>query len=160
MKTALSSCRSAWSRSRRRRGRRPHEVFGFASNVLIIDGELRKTFGRCSTLKRASRSLAKTGFYPQKAHHHQVALFPTCQLLPCRSSNFETCSTAGHGKSVACLRDSQVWRGLTCQAQSRTQAGVHLTLLNVSRGQAAADCRDHFSCNDCIVELAGSCLHA
>ena len=62
MKTALSSCRSAWSRSRRRRGRRPHEVFGFASNVLIIDGELRKTFGQCSTLKRASRSLAKTGF--------------------------------------------------------------------------------------------------
>ena len=62
VKTALSSCRSAWSRSRRRRGRRPHEVFGFASNVLIIDGELRKTFGQCSTLKRASRSLAKTGF--------------------------------------------------------------------------------------------------
>ena len=61
VKTALSSCRSAWSRSRRRRGRRPHEVFGFASNVLIIDGELRTTFGQCSTLKRASRSLAKTG---------------------------------------------------------------------------------------------------
>ena len=61
VKTALSSCHSAWSRSRRRRGRRPHEVFGFASNVLIIDGELRKTFGQCSTLKRASRFLAKTG---------------------------------------------------------------------------------------------------
>ena len=63
VETALSSCRSAWSRSRRRRGRRPHEVFGFASNVLIIDGELRKTFGQCSTLKRASRSLAKTGLH-------------------------------------------------------------------------------------------------
>ena len=64
------------------------------------------------------------------------------------------------GCVCACLRDSQVWRGLTCQAQSRSQAVVHLTLLNVSRGQAAADCRDHFSCNACIVELAGSCLHA
>ena len=63
VKIALSSCRSAWSRSRRRRGRRPHEVFGFASNGLIIDGELRKTFGQCSILKRASRSLAKTGFF-------------------------------------------------------------------------------------------------
>ena len=61
VKTSFSSCRSAWSRSRHRRGRRPHEVFGFASNVLIIDGEFRKTFGQCSTLKRASRSLAKTG---------------------------------------------------------------------------------------------------
>ena len=60
--TALSSCRSAWSRSRRRRGRRPHEVFGFASNVLIIDAELRKSLGQFSTLERASRSLAKTGF--------------------------------------------------------------------------------------------------
>ena len=64
VKTTLSSSRSAWSRSRRRRGRRPHEVFGFASNVLIIDGELRKTVGQCSTLKLFSRSLAKTGFSP------------------------------------------------------------------------------------------------
>ena len=74
VKTALSSCRSAWSRSRRRRGRRPHEVFGFASNVLIIDGELRKTFGQCSTLKRASRSLAKTGFWgpPWRVKNHSV----------------------------------------------------------------------------------------
>ena len=63
VKTTLSSCRSAWSRSRRRRGRRPHEVFGFASNIFIIDGELRKTFGQFSTLKRASRSLAKTGLF-------------------------------------------------------------------------------------------------
>ena len=69
VKTVFSSCRSAWSRSRRRRGRRPHEVFGFASNVLIIDGELRKTFGQCSTLKRASRSLAKTG---SKADRHRL----------------------------------------------------------------------------------------
>ena len=66
LKTTLSSCHSAWSRSRRRRGRRPHEVFGFASNVLIIDGELRKTFGQCSKLKRASRSLAKTGLLPKE----------------------------------------------------------------------------------------------
>ena len=58
------------------------------------------------------------------------------------------------GCVCVCLQDSQVWRGLTCQAQSRTQAVVHLTLLKVSRGQAAADCRDHFSCNACIVELA------
>ena len=64
------------------------------------------------------------------------------------------------GCVCVCLQDSQVWRGLTCQAQSRTQAVVHLTLLKVSRGQTAADCRDHFSCNACIVELAGSCLHA
>ena len=75
MKTALSSSRSAWSRSRRRRGRRPHEVFGFASNVLIIDGEFRKTFGQCSTLKRASHSLAKTGFV--SAHRGQSAPYTT-----------------------------------------------------------------------------------
>ena len=64
------------------------------------------------------------------------------------------------GCVCVCLQDSRRWRGLTCQAQSRIQAVVHLTLLRVSRGQAAAHCRDHFSCNACIVELTGSCLHA
>ena len=40
VKTTLSSSRSAWSRSRCRRGRRPHGMLEFASNVLIIDVEL------------------------------------------------------------------------------------------------------------------------
>ena len=40
VKTTLSSSRSAWSRSRRRRGRRPHGMLEFAANVLIIDVEL------------------------------------------------------------------------------------------------------------------------
>ena len=32
----LSSSRSAWSRSRRRRGRRPHEMLGVAGNAGVV----------------------------------------------------------------------------------------------------------------------------
>ena len=40
VKTTLSFSRSAWSRSRRRRGRRPHGMLELVSNVFIIDVKL------------------------------------------------------------------------------------------------------------------------
>ena len=45
------------------------------------------------------------------------------------------------------------WFGLSDTVQNSSSCPL-------SRGKTAADCRDHFSCNACIVELAGSCLHA
>ena len=36
VKTTLSSSRSAWSRSRRRRGRRPHGMLGIVLKIEII----------------------------------------------------------------------------------------------------------------------------
>ena len=40
VKTTLSPSRSAWSRSRRRRGRRPHGMLEFVANVLNVDVKL------------------------------------------------------------------------------------------------------------------------
>ena len=45
VKTMLSSSCSAWSRPRRRRGRRPHGMLGFVSNAQIIDGIVRNALG-------------------------------------------------------------------------------------------------------------------
>ena len=45
VKTMLSSSCSAWSRSRRRRGRRPHGMLGFVWCVWIIDEMVRATLG-------------------------------------------------------------------------------------------------------------------
>ena len=42
VKTPLASSRSALSRSRRRRGRRPHGMLGIAWKTYIIDGMARK----------------------------------------------------------------------------------------------------------------------
>ena len=64
VQTMLSSSRSAWSRSRRRRGRRPHGMLGVALKIEIIDGMARnKAWDNALTLKRASRSHAKTGLW-------------------------------------------------------------------------------------------------
>ena len=45
VKAMLSSSCSAWSRSRRRRGRRPHDMLGVASNSQTTDGTVRSTLG-------------------------------------------------------------------------------------------------------------------
>ena len=45
VKTMLSSSCSAWSRSRRRRGRRPHDMLGVAPNSQTTDGTVRSTLG-------------------------------------------------------------------------------------------------------------------
>ena len=67
----FSQCVEAWSRQRRRRGRRPHDVhvrcFGLYGPIHMIAaksttwGYLKRAGDNDLTLERASRSLAKTG---------------------------------------------------------------------------------------------------
>ena len=45
VQTILSSSRSAWSRSRRRRGRRPHGMLGIALKIQIIHAMARNALG-------------------------------------------------------------------------------------------------------------------
>ena len=45
VKTMLSSSCSAWSRSRRRRGRRPHDMLGGTLNSETMNGTIRSMLG-------------------------------------------------------------------------------------------------------------------